>query len=281
MTNGVLFSEWLHRRGGLAHSSEARGAGFTTQDVRNAVARGDARRIRRSWLVSGDAPRAAVAAVAAGGRLTCLSEAARLRFWTPDHDDLHVSVRPTSSTARPQGVVFHWAPGPMPVSRHSWSEPVVNVLAHVATCVPRLQALAVWESALNKRAIAAAHLARIDWTSPRARELAAIASLLSDSGLETYLVERLSPFRLPLRQQVWLEGHPVDVLIGERLVIQLDGFEHHRGAKERRRDLAHDARLSLLGFTVLRFDYAQVLFGWPDVESAILLAVAQGLHRAS
>ena len=64
------------------------------------------------------------------------------------------------------------------------------------------------------------------------------------------------------------------------LIVQVDGFRYHREARERRRDIAHDARLVLLGYTVLRFDYAQVLFGWAEVEHAILLAVAQGLHRA-
>lgn len=112
-----------------------------------------------------------------------------------------------------------------------------------------------------------------------ARFAASHASLLSDSGLETYLVDRLRPFGVDLRQQVWIEGHRVDLLIGQRLVVQIDGYEHHRRAKDRRRDIAHDARLRLLGYTVLRFDYQQVVFEWPDVERTILMAVAQGLHR--
>jgi very-short-patch-repair endonuclease len=280
MNDRLVFLDWMRRRSGLAHSSEAQSAGFTVHDVRTAVARADVRRVRRSWLVTVEAPPSAMAAVSAGGRLTCLSEAARLGLWTPDHDELHVSVRPTSSAARPAGTVFHWAPGPMPASRYAWHEPVLNVLAHVATCVPRERALAVWESAAKKRAVAVDHILRVAWTSPRARELASLTSVLSDSGLETILVDRLRPFGLSIRQQVWLAGHSVDVLVGDRLVVQIDGFEHHRTAKDRRRDIAHDARLTLLGYTVLRFDYVQILFGWREVESAILLAVAQGRHQA-
>jgi very-short-patch-repair endonuclease len=41
-----------------------------------------------------------------------------------------------------------------------------------------------------------------------------------------------------------------------------------------------DARLVLLGYTVLRFDYQQIMFDWPHVESSIMGAVAQGLHLA-
>ena len=47
--------------------------------------------------------------------------------------------------------------------------------------------------------------------------------------------------------------------LGTRIYyVQIDGFEHHRTAKDRRRDIAHDARLTLLGYTVLRFDYVQI-----------------------
>jgi very-short-patch-repair endonuclease len=33
-----------------------------------------------------------------------------------------------------------------------------------------------------------------------------------------------------------------------------------------------------LGYTVLRFDYYQVMYDWDLVESTIVAAMAQGLH---
>jgi len=36
----------------------------------------------------------------------------------------------------------------------------------------------------------------------------------------------------------------------------------------------------LQGYTVLRFDYHQVMFDWPHVERAILGAIAQRRHLA-
>lgn len=45
-------------------------------------------------------------------------------------------------------------------------------------------------------------------------------------------------------------------------------------------DIGHDAKLRLMGYTVLRFDYQQVLFDWPLVGSVVTTAVAQGLHRS-
>lgn len=82
-----------------------------------------------------------------------------------------------------------------------------------------------------------------------------------------------------MRQQVWVDGHPLDGLIGDRLAVQIDGFAFHQ-ARDRRRDLRADARLALRGFTVLRFDYAHVLFDADIVRETVLLAIAQGLHRA-
>ncbi|MEZ3161262.1 DUF559 domain-containing protein [Microbacterium sp. BWT-B31] len=270
---------WLDRQGGIAHSADARAAGFTAHDMRAAVESRAVRRIRRSWLHTRAAPDEAIGAVNAGGRLTCLSDARLRGLWVPAHEELHVAVAGTSSEPVRAGVRFHRARAPMPVARHAWRDPVVNSLARVAECVPREDALAVWESAIRKGHASAAQLVRVAWAGPRARSLAEAAGELSDSGLETIVADRLRPFGVPLRQQVRLEGHPVDLLLGDRLVVQLDGFEHHREAKDRRRDIAHDVRLRLLGYTVLRFDYAQIMFGWDEVERSILMSVAQDLHR--
>ncbi|NUT58055.1 MAG: DUF559 domain-containing protein [Agromyces sp.] len=92
---------------------------------------------------------------------------------------------------------------------------------------------------------------------------------------------RLRRIGIPVRQQVAILGHLVDGLIGDRLVYQIDGFAHHRTAAQRRQDIAHDRRLALAGFTVLRFDYAQIMFDWPAVELEIRTAMAQRLHLAS
>lgn len=84
-----------------------------------------------------------------------------------------------------------------------------------------------------------------------------------------------------MRQQVWIDGHRVDGLIGECLIVQLDGFAHLSSAVNRRRDIEVDARLRLRGYTVLRFDYVQILFHPDEVAEVVLMAMAQGLHRGA
>ncbi|MGA7149124.1 MAG: DUF559 domain-containing protein [Microbacterium sp.] len=158
------------------------------------------------------------------------------------------------------------------------TDPIINVLHHVARCVPAPEGLAVWESAIRNKKIDGAVLAGVEWRGESARALARVASHLSDSGVETQFIVLMRTIDVAVRQQVWVDGHPLDALIGEHLAVQLDGFAHHQ-AKDRRRDIRADARLMLRGFTVLRFDYFQVLFDPEFVISTVAAAIAQGRHR--
>lgn len=83
-----------------------------------------------------------------------------------------------------------------------------------------------------------------------------------------------------MHSQVWVApGIRVDLMIGERLIVEVDGREHHSDPVAFERDRVRDARLSALGYRVLRFSYNQVMFDWPLVEASILAATARGDHR--
>lgn len=273
---------WVTGRDGVAHTRDVRAEGFSPHDIACAVQSGALVRVRRSWLATPESDDGARAAAALGGRLTCVSLAARMGLWVPPLDGRragpHVAVPHSRSRITGGTAIVHWAIGPVPVSPTATTDPILNVLFHVARCLPRIDALAVWESALRQRHVEPGALTRTRWRSTRAAELAGQASVLSDSGLETVYVDGMRRAGVRVRQQVRIAGHPVDGLIGERLITQIDGFAHHR-AGDRRRDIRHDARLVLLGYTVLRFDYQQILFDWEHVQSTVLMAVAQGLHR--
>ncbi|WP_240658673.1 endonuclease domain-containing protein [Microbacterium sp. CPCC 204701] len=211
-----------------------------------------------------------------------MSGAALQGFWTPAaHMDerVHVAVASTAARVMSESLRLHWGRGPAPVGRNDNADTVLNVLFHVAHCLTRRDALAVWESALRKHAVDAEVIERVAWRSTQAAELAAVASSLSDSGLETSFVDGLRGIGVTVRQQVWIDGRPVDGLIGTSLVTQIDGFAHHSSAADRRRDIEADSRLVARGYVVLRFDYHQVLFDWPYVVETILTAIAQGAHR--
>jgi very-short-patch-repair endonuclease len=82
---------------------------------------------------------------------------------------------------------------------------------------------------------------------------------------------------IPFRQQVVIEPiGRVDFVVGERLVIEVDGREFHSDPyKDRKRD----ALLSVAGRRVLRFLYAQIVYERSIVEAAIVSALARSDHN--
>lgn len=275
----MSLEDWLRTHDGAAHTTEIYAAGFSRYVVATAVDSGRMLRLRRSWIASKTCDPEVLAAVGVSGRLTCVTAARRLGLWTPAHERVHVAVAPTAARFDSAGLRVHWSSGPAPTRQHCVVDPLINVLHEVARCQEPAAALAVWESALNQRLIAPELLARVEWRSTRASRIAAVAGLLSDSGLETHFVVLMRAIGVDVVQQVWIDGHPLDALIGTRLAVQLDGFAHHSNPSDRRRDIEADARLSLRGFTVLRFDYHQILFRPEFVQSVVRAAVAQNLHR--
>lgn len=276
---------WLRAREGIAHRDEMLRAGFTVAALRGAVRDGVVLSIRRAWLTLPGAAPDLVTAARGGGRVSCVSLARRRGWWIPEAADgrIHLHLTPGSGSAHlPEdwGGTLHWTTPVGAPDVRTLTAGIEDALAHIATCVPFDSALVLWESAVRVEGLAPEYLRAVRCTSVRARELAQSVVGLSDSGLETLAVLPLRRAGLVVRQQVRIAGRFVDLLIGERLVVQLDGFEFHSTSADRTRDIAHDAELRLRGYTVLRFSYAQAVHDWRGVEAVIRRAVAAGLHLA-
>ena len=172
--------------------------------------------------------------------------------------------------------MVHWAEPLVPRHPDVLADPIENVLTIVASCQPHEVALAVWESALQQGLAAMDVLARMPLPAA-SRLLLAEAYPFVGSGLETIFAVRLRWLGVRIVPQAWIEGHRVDFLIGDRLVIQIDGGQHV--GRQRADDVAHDAELLLRGYHVIRVTYPQVIDDWPAVQDRISRAVGQGLHR--
>jgi very-short-patch-repair endonuclease len=283
-TAGVHLLQWIGERDGVAHRADILAAGFSVAGLRSFVRDGFGVMIRRAWVALPDADPALVLAARAGGRVSCVSLAVRRGWWIPDRPEaVHLHLLPNAGSAHVTGridAVLHWARPLAPTGRALVGE-VEDALQHIATCRPREEALVLWESAARLERLAPDYLRSVAWTSVAARELAGAVNGLSDSGLETLLVTPLRRWGVLVRQQVVLAGRPVDILIGERLVIQIDGWQFHSSAAQRAKDIAHDAELRLRGYTVFRFGYAQVVHGREEVLRVIRRALASRLHLAA
>ena len=266
----------IRRLGGVARTRALGELGISKHTRARLVARGLAHRAGRSWLALPDADRELAAAAAAGVVLTCVTQARRLGLWVHGDDRPHVAAA-AHSHVRTRMATVHWAAPAVPRHPDALVDPIENVLALTSACQPFERALALWESALRRGLTSVEAMRRLP-LPPAARELCAVATPWSDSGLETLVAHRLRWLELPLRQQSWIDGHRVDLLIGERLVIQIDGATHV-GA-QRDEDNRHDAALALTGHRVIRVSYRQVIDCWPQVQALIMRAVAQGQHLA-
>ena len=253
------------------------GERYSRHLVDTAIAQGAVRRIRKGWVALPEADPYLVAAARSGVVVSCVTQARRLGLWVLAEDRPHVAAPPHAGGVAAGLATVHWRKPLVPRHPDALVDPIENVLVLVATCQPYESALAVWESALRQGLVDRQAMGRMPLPTA-AIQLMQAAAPFSDSGLESFVVPRLTWMRLPIVPQVWIAGHRVDFLIGERLVLQIDGG-HHVGA-QRESDNEHDARLMLLGYHVIRVGYRQVVDRWPTVQDQISRAVAQGLHAA-
>ncbi|QKJ19856.1 type IV toxin-antitoxin system AbiEi family antitoxin domain-containing protein [Microbacterium hominis] len=267
----------LSRRGGVVRTSTLLSDGVSRHAQARLVESGLAYRPCRGWIARSGADPQLVAAARAGVVLTCVTQARRLGLWVLDEPEIHVAAAPHAHV-RVATAHAHWSRPVIPRHPDALVDPIENVLALVAQCRPHDEALVVWESALNSARADKAILGRLPLPTA-AQALLDEAQPWSMSGLESFVPPRLRWLRLSIVPQAWIHGHRVDFLIGERLVLQVDGG-HHVGA-QREADIAHDAALMLLGYHVIRVGYRQVVDRWPEVQDLIMRAVAQGLHRAA
>jgi very-short-patch-repair endonuclease len=286
----VDFEYEILRLGGAAKTVELRMAGASRSSLTAAVRAGVLIRPRKAWYVLRSTPPDLVAAVRVGGRATCVTALRHHGVWLTDHVPLvHVAVHREASRLRAisnvrerqveiQDAVVHWVDTPRPrrATGSRLLEPPAEAVREAIGCLAGEERLATVESALHLGLIDS-----VDWAdilaglTRRDRRLLAGASAASGSGIETVFVWRIRALGLTVRQQIQIGPDRVDALIGDRLVVELDGEHFH----DRHADRVRDARLVAAGFEVLRFDYWQVMGAWPTVERAVLAAVIRGDHR--
>ena len=270
----------LRAAGGVSRIRALTELGVGDHAIRKAVRAGEATRPRRGWLALPDADAQLLEAVKNGVYLTCVTEAKRRGLWSMT-DELHVAASPHSGHTRAIDAHVHWRKPLVPRGDGAPVDPIENVLAIVAECRPYEESIAIWESAMRLQLFDRDAMRELP-LGPAARRVLADAKPFAGQGTESVLTTRLrwlqAALKLSMRRQVWLCGHPVDLLIGDRLVIQIDGATHVD--RQRLIDNEHDLRLMLAGYHVIRIGYRQLFDDWPHVQELITLAVAQGRHLA-
>ncbi|MEO7006395.1 MAG: DUF559 domain-containing protein [Terrimesophilobacter sp.] len=282
----------VRRRGGIAATHELLRDGHTSHQLTAAVRSGEVIRLRQGHYGCPELSQSEQQAVRVGGRLNALSAAQFLGIWSPTPLHLDVAVpsdaralrSPIDRTVRLKtltrsGVVVTWN-DPRLLGTRSVLDPLFCLDAIIRS-QPAIVAFAAVESALHLGLVTRVSWRRyVDSVPRRRRGRLTNVSHLSDSGGESLLKFHLLALRLPFAQQVKVPGvGRVDFLIGECLVLEVDGAEFHTTREAFEEDRRRDALLSSLGYRVLRFSYNQINKRWPVVEAAILTAISRDDHR--
>jgi very-short-patch-repair endonuclease len=273
---------WCVELGGIARTVELARVGIDEYSLKRAVRSGEISRVREGVYATSDTPADVIIAVAHGGVLGCVSRLRAARLWVLEQDDdrVHVSM-PRSGRRRRHDdceCVIHWS-GSSPSGAVAT---LVDALAQVLGCLGVEDFFVALESALRKRLLDRATLERLRTRIPvMHRWLVDFARWDADSGLESLLRLRLRRIGLSLTSQVRIPGvGHVDFVLGDLLVLEVDGVPGHAdSAESRHKDLVRDAVASTYGLDTLRFDYALVVHDWPLVEAAILAKVERMMHR--
>ena len=267
-------------------TDQLRAAGYSKRRIAGDVASGRLTPVRRGHYARPDAPPEIVRAVRVGGVATSITAAREWGLWVPPDIRLHVAVPLTGGRLQdPDGagrlerpdVCVHWtskARGTL--GSRTGTVPTLLVHEHVLACIRPEWAVAVLDSALNRRVVRRDALTALAARLPA--HLAAVARSAdgrAESGVEWIARYLLVLLGLRVEVQVVIDGvGRVDLLVDGRLIIELDGRAWHDDPAAFARDRRRDAAAVIGRYRVLRFDYRQVLFEWPTVEAAVLAALA-------
>ena len=277
--------------GGLAATHELYERRWTKYHLGAAVREGTVVRVRQGWYATTETPEMYLQVARVGGRVTCATAAAVIGLWVRPLPGLHVAVPPQASRLRARvdhrerlahhpdaSITVHWTEQHSSSNRHIAS--VRQILRDMAMCQSPELVVAAADSALR-----AGWLTLAQWHEDlghlpkRLRRLLIRVDPRSESLLESVMRFRLGMLGVDARSQVHIAGvGRVDLLVGTRLVIELDGWEFHSSRDHFEEDRRRDARLAELGYRVLRFTYRQLMRGWARVRAAVLACVARGDH---
>ncbi len=261
----------------VARTGDLLAAGATETSLRREVVAGRLRRIRKGWLATADADATVVEAVRRGASLGCVSALGVHGVWVPEHDELHLSAHPHASRIDGAGCVVHRRQTARPSAP---VETLTESIRQVLRCRPTEEAIAVIDSCLHTRRLRAGAVAELlDELPARLGHIRKEIDGSAESGYESLVRVRLRRLGLAVRTQVQVAGvGRVDMIVGDRLVVEVDGRAWHEGPRAFLIDRGRDLALAAQGMRSLRLAPRHVVHEWRWTSRAILAAA--GSHRA-
>ena len=278
----------IRSHGGLAATWQLADAGLDRHAIRVALTSGEILRVRQGWYAEVGHHDGLVRAARVGGRITCSTALSFASYWVLSDPTLHVAVKRDRTQLRSSRDAHRRLATDRSRIRVHWSDtssgppfvtPPLTALRHFARCSTPEFFAATAESVMHKSPELRPAVRALASSIPR-RHRAALEFIdgRCESGTETLFRWRMRDLiTVPVQSQVAMPNvGDVDFLLGDRLVVEVDGKEYHEKTPQFEKDRERDASLSAQGFRVLRYSFGQVIWAWPTVERAVLAALARG-----
>lgn len=248
--------------------------------VQRALDAGVLVRVRRGWYARPTVPPIELAAVRAGGVLTCVSLLQHLGLWSVERPALHVALGTSSVHELRRGDLGQWRQWPGQGRRSASQDGIGAAILHLVTCVREDDAIETIDSALNSGLLTMEELAALPPLAPPGkRVLFDRVNGGSQSGLETKTRLSLRRRNVRVRTQVPIPRvGRVDEVIGDRLVLESDGFRYHGTREQCSEDRRRDLELARQEYLCIRLDNHQILDDWPRTEDALLTLIRRREH---
>lgn len=271
----------VRSHGGLIATHELYAEGHDRYSVAVLVRQRELVRVRQGWYCSPGLAPPLLRAARVGGLATCRTALQVRGVWVWPDAHLHVVVPPHAvrlRTARSPllrrritgdpDTIVHWRDATP--STRLIADPLDAVI-DLARCGSPDEIEAAADSLLHLGLTTRSELRRAAVSLPAAaRDAALAADGVCESGIETLVWRMLRSRRIAAARQARIAGvGKVDFVVGDRLVIEVDGEAYHTDPVAFENDRRRDTELAIRGFRTLRFSYAQVRNDISRVEEAI------------
>ena len=268
----------LSRRGGVAALRDLTAAGVSSGTVRRWAASGRIVRVREGVYATRDCDPDVVTAARIGGRLAGAAAGRFHGLWVPPGGRLVVEV-PRGRHADPSAGT-RIVRGPTGPPRFGVAD-IPAIVPQVLRTEPVPFAVAILDSVLRTTPFTEFDLEEAaSGVAIRHRRAIRLVDRHAESGTESVVRAALALAGIASRPQVripFTDLGRVDLVVGDRLVIECDGAEHHSDPEQLERDNRRDIDLTALGFVVFRVRYRAAMSDIDGVVAAVRRLIADGV----
>ncbi|GAA1083705.1 type IV toxin-antitoxin system AbiEi family antitoxin domain-containing protein [Tsukamurella spumae] len=275
--------------GGVFSRRAALRAGADSAEIERLRHLGDIVVIRRGWYRLPGANAVVVAAVKGGAVITCVSALSfRPGVWIPPRKTAKTTLSKSKThlrRARHRRTRSHedcdaYQRLPSPTRA---VDDLSTALRCAANCLDADEFVAVLDSVLrmtNPHTIEDLEEIFVD-APERTKRLLSFLDPESGSGTESLTRFRLARLHIRVRSQQTIPGiGRVDLLVGDKLIIECDSTDHHSGV-QRLVDNKRDRTATRGNYRVMRFDYTEVVADWDAILAEILDIVRTDRHMGA